>query len=327
MAKIAIDAGHGLYTPGKRCMKSLDPNETREWVLNDRVADALGEYLKSAGHSILRVDDTDGSTDVSLANRVKKANDWGADAYVSTHHNAAINGGPGGGTVVYVGTGYQPKSVKLQEAVYKHALAEANLKGNRSDGTPAAAFYVLMNTEMPAILIECGYMDSSTDIKYILDANWSKKMGLGIAKGVCEIYGGTVGSTDSISNGTTESNEGVKTVRRLSPGSAHILCDCNIYDETWKKVVVRAKKGDHITILDHGTSAVKVKHNNSRGIMHCKYVMPDIVPGDKLELVEDVTITLKKGTTLVSQDNGYLGNIVSGNFLMDAAYVQKVEKK
>ena len=38
MAKIAIDAGHGLYTEGKRCLKSLDPNETREWQLNERVA-------------------------------------------------------------------------------------------------------------------------------------------------------------------------------------------------------------------------------------------------------------------------------------------------
>ena len=26
--KIAIDAGHGLNTSGKRCLKSLDPNQT-----------------------------------------------------------------------------------------------------------------------------------------------------------------------------------------------------------------------------------------------------------------------------------------------------------
>lgn len=208
MAKIAIDAGHGLYTAGKRCLKSLDPNETREWTLNNRVANALGEYLKSAGHTILRVDDADGSTDVPLADRVKKANNWGADAYVSVHHNAGINGGSGGGTVVYVGTGNQPKSTVLQNAVYKHAIAEANLKGNRSDGTLAASFYVVMNTNMPAILVECGFMDSSTDIKYILDANWSKKMGLGIAKGVCEVHGGTVKNSAATSASATTTNAG-----------------------------------------------------------------------------------------------------------------------
>jgi len=37
---ICIDAGHFLGTPGKRCLKSIDPNETREWVLNDNITSA-----------------------------------------------------------------------------------------------------------------------------------------------------------------------------------------------------------------------------------------------------------------------------------------------
>lgn len=192
MAKIVIDCGHGLKTAGKRCLKSLDPNETREWVLNDRVGDSLEQALKSAGHTVLRVDDTDGSTDISLADRVKRANNWGADAYVSVHHNAGVNGGSGGGTVVYVAKSCSSKSVQMQNAVYKHAIADCKLKGNRSDGTLASNFYVIKNTKMPAILIECGFMDSATDIKYILDSSWSKKMGIAIAKGVCEVFGGTV---------------------------------------------------------------------------------------------------------------------------------------
>ena len=35
-------------------------------------------------------------------------------------------------------------------------------------------------------------MDSSTDIKYILNPEWSKKIALGIAEGICEVFGGTV---------------------------------------------------------------------------------------------------------------------------------------
>ena len=192
MAKIAIDAGHGLYTYGKRCLKKLDKNETREWVINDRVADALEIYLKSAGHTITRVDDIDGSSDISLANRVKAANNWKADAYISVHHNAGVNGRAGGGTVVYVSKNCSRTSVRIQDAVYKHAIADCNLKGDRYDGTLASNFYVIKNTNMPAILIECGFMDSSTDIKYILDPAWSKKMGLAIAKGVCDIFGGSI---------------------------------------------------------------------------------------------------------------------------------------
>ena len=87
---------------------------------------------------------------------------------------------------------------------------------------------------------------------------------------------------------------------------------------------VRRIKGDHITVLDHGTEGVKVRHNSTVGYMHCKYVMPVIYPGEKLRTVEDVTITIKKGTQLVSQDNGYLGNIVNGNFLIDSKSVEKI---
>ena len=41
MFKIAYCAGHYLGTAGKRVPKELDKAETREWVLNDRVADAF----------------------------------------------------------------------------------------------------------------------------------------------------------------------------------------------------------------------------------------------------------------------------------------------
>lgn len=195
MAKIAIDAGHYKYTDGKRCMKALDPNETREWVLNDRVADALGTYLQSAGHSILRVDDSTGNKEVTLSERCRRANEWGADYYISVHHNAGIGGGTGGGTVVFILPGTNGKTVQAQKAIYKHAIARGNLKGNRSNGTPTADFQVLRDTSMPASLVECGFMDSITDIKYILNPEWSKKIALGIAEGICEVYGGTVKET------------------------------------------------------------------------------------------------------------------------------------
>lgn len=198
MAKIAIDAGHGLKTAGKRCMKSLDKNQTREWVLNDRVADALEKYLKSAGHEVLRVDDITGAKDVTLAERVRRAEEWGADYYISVHHNAGIEGGTGGGTIVLVYPGTSGETTKAQEAIYKHAIEEADLKGNRSDGTTTSNLYVLRKTSMPAALIECGFMDSATDIKYILDPKWSEKIALGIAKGICEVYGGTVKVEENI---------------------------------------------------------------------------------------------------------------------------------
>lgn len=126
-----------------------------------------------------------------------------------------------------------------------------------------------------------------------------------------------------------ESNnkKGVSTIRRLSPGSAHLYCDAPIYDKPGKgnKVIINGKKGDHITILDHGTSGVMIRYNSTVGFMECKYVMPDIKPNDKLRTVEDITIKIPKGTTLVSKDHGYLGNKVSVDCVVSAVYVEKIE--
>ena len=46
--KLALSAGHGMYTAGKRCLKSIDPNETREWWLNDRIADRIEVLFKES---------------------------------------------------------------------------------------------------------------------------------------------------------------------------------------------------------------------------------------------------------------------------------------
>ena len=96
--KIAYCAGHDLNTPGKRCLKSLDPNETREWVLNDRVARYFAEAAKEyEGVELLRTDDPTGKIFIDIPDRTAKANAWGADLYVDMHHNAGIDGGSGGG--------------------------------------------------------------------------------------------------------------------------------------------------------------------------------------------------------------------------------------
>lgn len=179
VAKICIDAGHGLYTSGKRCMKKLDSNETREWVLNDRIADKLEVMLKSYNCEVLRADDTTGLTDVSLANRVKKANNWGADIYISIHHNAGVNGGSGGGTQVYY---YSSKAERKTQAtkLYNNIVNMTKLVGNRSSRVIKYPYYVVKNTKMPALLIENGFMDSSTDVPIILSETHSQYTAQGI---------------------------------------------------------------------------------------------------------------------------------------------------
>lgn len=175
---IVIDAGHDANTPGKRCLKKLDAAETREWVLNDRIADRVEELLKSYDCKVLRADDTTGKKDISLSARVKTANNAKADIYISIHHNAGVNGGNGGGTVVY---SYKNASDRARAArLYTKVIEQTNLIGNRASKTSVGNFHVINATKMPALLLENGFMDSATDVPIILTTEHAEKTAIGI---------------------------------------------------------------------------------------------------------------------------------------------------
>ena len=177
MFKIALSAGHYMKTAGKRCLKKLDKNETREWWLNDRICDKIETKLKEyEGYQLLRVDDTTGATDVSIANRCKKANTFGADFYLSIHHNAGIYGGKGGGVVAYTYTKVDDATKAWQKELYNAIIKRTGLKGNRATPLAASNLAECRQTTMPAVLLECGFMDSATDVPIILTEDFAERV-------------------------------------------------------------------------------------------------------------------------------------------------------
>ena len=185
---ICIDAGHYIGTPGKRCLKSIDPGETREWTLNSRVADKLEAILAGYDCRTMRVDDVTGRRDVTLSQRVAAANRARADVYLSIHHNAGINGGSGGGIVAYVTPSHQKQSEVVRDAVYRHTVAATGLRGNRAQPLAEQSLYVLNYTTMPATLIELGFMDSTTDTPIILTEQFADQAAAGLAAALVEVY-------------------------------------------------------------------------------------------------------------------------------------------
>lgn len=213
---IVLDAGHGLYTSGKRCDYLLDLKETREWTLNDRIADKVENMLKNYDCRVIRADDTTGKNDVSLANRVKVANNGNATVYVSIHHNAGIKCGTGGGTVVY----YYPtgNSKEIATRLYNSIVAETGLRGNR--GTPVAdgkGLYVLRKTKMVALLIENGFMDSKTDVPIILTEAHAQKTAQGIVNFLVKEY--SLKALKPVTSQNTGTTESVKMTYKVQCGS------------------------------------------------------------------------------------------------------------
>jgi len=81
--KIVLDAGHAAGIAGNKT-----PDGIFEWTLNNGVALAVAKQLADYEVEISRIDDTNGKTDVSLAERVSRVNRIMPDAFVSIHHNA-----------------------------------------------------------------------------------------------------------------------------------------------------------------------------------------------------------------------------------------------
>jgi N-acetylmuramoyl-L-alanine amidase len=183
--KIAIDAGHGYNTAGKRT-----PDGEREWAFNDKVVRAfIDEMSKYLDVEVRRYDDPTGKTDVPLKTRTDLANAWGADIYISFHHNA--NTGVWGtwtGTETHV---YQTKpagSVRLATLVQAELVKAYGLKDR---GLKYTNLHITRETDMDCCLIEGGYMDSVIDIKKLRDNNVLANAGRGVAKAVSQ-FGGLV---------------------------------------------------------------------------------------------------------------------------------------
>lgn len=186
---LALSAGHYLYTAGKRCDKSLDPNETHEWVLNARIADMLTNLLsRYADIEILRLDDPTGETPTSLKERSDKSDLHNADFYLAIHHNAAKELFNGGGVVVY----HYPTDRNKEQAtkLYNDVVSANGLVGNRSN--PVVATDSLWEVCVPkadSLLLENGFMNSTVDTPIILTKEFAEKTANGLCKFFVDYFG------------------------------------------------------------------------------------------------------------------------------------------
>lgn len=179
---LALSAGHYLYTAGKRCAKEIDPLETREWVLNARIADKLTEMLsKYDGVEVLRLDDPTGEIPIKIEERARISDEHNADFYLAIHHNAGINLGNGGGVVVYH---YPLDRNKAQATELYNDVVNANgLRGNRSRPiVETNELYEVCVPQADSILLENGFMDSWTDTPIILTDQFAENTAKGLLK-------------------------------------------------------------------------------------------------------------------------------------------------
>ena len=76
----------------------------------------------------------------------------------------------------------KPERERQARALYNKAVRITGLKGNRSNPVVKKAFYVLRKTKCPALLIECGFMDSVRDLPIIKTDEFARGIAIAIAE-------------------------------------------------------------------------------------------------------------------------------------------------
>ena len=124
------------------------------------------------------------SNSSSLSTRVKEANSWPADIFISLHNNAAENPNASGNEALV----YNPGAT-VANALATNILEQLTLTtGLRNRGIVyRPGLYVLKETEMPAVLVEMGFISNQNDADLL--ANSPYLFATGIYRGVLKYYG------------------------------------------------------------------------------------------------------------------------------------------
>lgn len=168
--KVILDAGHGGAEPGASFYGR------QEKVDNLKLTLAVGKILAQNGVDVVytRVNDTYNTP----FEKAQMGNRSGADYFVSIHRNAMPVPGTASGaeTLVYQDSGVPALMARNINSALESA-GFANLGVNERPG-----LVVLRRTQMPAVLVEAGFIDNEADNR-IFDQNFDS-IAWAIANGI-----------------------------------------------------------------------------------------------------------------------------------------------
>jgi N-acetylmuramoyl-L-alanine amidase len=158
--RVCLDPGHG--GDAHRRGYKRGPTGVREAEINLRVARYLRDLLEAAGAEVLLT--RDGDVAVSLAERAERANRWGADLFISCHHNAIGKPRVNRSSVWHHrGVDYRPSNLDLARYLcfgLMHAFQFPQLTGDslKSDQLMyKSGFGVLRAADVTAALCESSF--------------------------------------------------------------------------------------------------------------------------------------------------------------------------
>ena len=207
--RIVIDPGHGGFDPG-----AISPGgfQEKDGVL--QISKFLAKKLQDKGYEVYLTRSRDNY--IELMERGRFANQKNADLFISVHLNSLDNSSVEGVELYYYEFSEYSYKIRLQRLYGTSALNEEQIQKkiyNKIDTTLKSEEYIqIMNgvfmaegfkmhkmvpadfavvaySEMPAILIECGFLSNPSFAKEIQQAQFQEKIADTITKSVMKMFG------------------------------------------------------------------------------------------------------------------------------------------
>lgn len=193
---IVLDAGHGGIDPGAM----NKDNTILEKDVNLEITKKLRDLLESSGATVIMTREKDVSLyqedgnktirqkyNENLKNRKKIIDESNADIFVSIHLNAFEQSKYSGAQTFY------PKGKddgkELAQFIQDELKRVVDKENNRKI-KPRDDIYLLKNTNMPSVLIECGFLSNEKESQLLADSKYQDKIAWAIYVGIQKYLAG-----------------------------------------------------------------------------------------------------------------------------------------
>lgn len=186
---VIVDAGHGGDDGG-----AIGIDGTVEKDINLDIALKLEKILKFYGFNVImtRTQDVMTCDDGLDSLRKRKISDIhnrfelmrkNPDAiFISVHQNKFEDSSQHGTQVFY--SGNDERSKELAEAIQASVTLTLQRKNDRVVKKSGSGIYLLYHAKIPAVLVECGFISNSDEVKKLKDESYRMKLAILIADGL-----------------------------------------------------------------------------------------------------------------------------------------------
>jgi len=175
---VVIDAGHGGHDPGK-----VGVNDALEKDINLQIAKKVKTHLEKNGIQVVMTREDDVMEDTKLEDmkkRVAVINKTKPVITVSIHQNSYSDPNVKGAQVFY----YIDSEVSRGAA----SLMQGELRKVDTENTRQiksnSDFYMLKKTEVPTIIVECGFLSNPGEAEKLVSDEYQEEMAQAICSGI-----------------------------------------------------------------------------------------------------------------------------------------------